>query len=88
MKRDVSPAPTTDVPQGSNAALAVLASLADTTWRVAVPTVVLAGAGIYVDKRIGTMPLFTIGGLVVGLVVAGKLVWDQLQKVKKLEDRT
>lgn len=85
MKRDAQPASTSDVPQADNAALAILVSLADTTWRVALPTVVLSGAGIALDKRFDTMPLLTLIGLVLGLGAAAKLVWDQLQKVTKTE---
>ncbi len=85
MKRDDKPASTSDVPPSDNAALAVLASLADTTWRVAVPTVLLSGAGIALDKRFNTMPLLTLTGLVLGLAAAAKLVWEQLQKVNKPE---
>jgi F0F1-type ATP synthase assembly protein I len=62
-------------------------SLADTTWRVTVPTVLLAGLGIVLDKKLSTMPLWTLVGLVVGLAAAGALVWQQLQAVTKAEDK-
>lgn len=86
MKRDVRPASVTNAPDTGGSALTVLLSLADTTWRVAVPTVLFSGAGIVLDKRLDTMPWLTLLGLVVGLTFAGKLVWEQLQKVNKQED--
>ena len=60
--------------------------MGDTTWRVAVPTVLLAGLGIVADKRFETMPLWTLIGLVLGLVAAGALVWRQHKTVTKAED--
>jgi len=86
MKRDERPASSTDVPAQGTATLGVLASLADTTWRVAVPTVLFSGFGIFVDKKLHTMPLYTLIGLVLGLVGAGALVWHQIQTVTHTED--
>jgi len=62
-------------------------ALADTTWRVAVPTVLLSACGIVADKKLDTMPLWTLIGLVLGLIAAGALVWSQLQKVTKAEEK-
>ena len=62
-------------------------ALADTTWRVAVPTVLLSAIGIIVDKKLATMPLWTLIGLVLGLIAAGALVWSQLKKVNKAEEK-
>ena len=87
MKRDDTPASTSDVPTSGNAAFSVFVSLADTTWRVAVPTVLFSGAGIALDKRFNTMPLLTLSGLVLGLAAAAKLVWGQLQKINKPEGK-
>ncbi len=64
---------------------AVWLSLADTTWRVAVPTVLFSVGGIILDKWLHTMPLCTIIGLIVGLVAAAMLVWNQLERVNKIE---
>lgn len=62
-------------------------ALADTTWRVAVPTVLLSVLGIIADKKLATMPLWTLIGLVLGLIAAGTLVWSQLKKVTKAEEK-
>lgn len=86
MKRDERPASTTGAPHAGSGAGGVLASLADTTWRVAVPTVLFSGLGIALDNTLDTMPLCTLIGLVIGLVAAGALVWQQIQNVTKTED--
>lgn len=89
MKRDDTAASDSRVPNADNGSAGQMMwlTLADTTWRVAVPTVLLAGLGIIVDKKLGTMPLYTLIGLVVGLVSAGALVWSQLKAVTKAEDK-
>lgn len=87
MKRDVRPASTTGAPSQGGSAGGVLASLADTTWRVAVPTVLFSALGIALDNKLDTMPLCTLIGLIVGLAAAGALVWHQIQNVTKTEDK-
>ena len=71
----------------TSAARMIGLALADTTWRVAVPTVLFSVCGIIVDKRLATMPLWTLVGLVLGLIAAGALVWSQLKKVTKAEEK-
>lgn len=89
MKRDDDAASNSRVPNAENGSAIQMMwlTLADTTWRVAVPTVLFAGIGIIADKKMETMPLFTLVGLVVGLVSAGALVWSQLKAVTKAEDK-
>lgn len=85
MKRDVHSKSSVDAPKTTSGMGAVWLSLADTTWRVAVPTVLFSVVGIMLDKWLHTMPLCTIIGLIVGLVAAAKLVWNQLERVNKIE---
>lgn len=85
MKRDVHSKSSVDAPKATSAARFVWVSLADTTWRVAVPTVLFSVVGIMLDKWLHTMPLCTLIGLVVGLAAAAKLVWDQLERANKTE---
>ena len=54
--------------------------LADTTWRIAVPVILFAGAGIYIDRTWGTKPWLTLAGTVVGFIIAGLLVKRQLAR--------
>lgn len=88
MKRDDVAASNSRVPSADNSSAAqmIWLSLADTTWRVAVPTVAFSALGIVADKKFGTMPLWTLVGLVLGLVAAGALVWKQLKAVTKAEE--
>lgn len=63
----------------------VVVDLLDTTWRIAVPVVLGAGVGIFVDRRLGTKPWLTLLLTVVGFVVAGVLVKRQLDAVARKE---
>lgn len=85
MKRDDTAAAGSPVPKTKNPSVTVFYTLADTTWRVAIPTVLFAGLGMFADKTLKTIPWLTLLGLIVGLVTAGWLVWSQLQKVNKAE---
>ena len=85
MKRDESQNSITPVLKPRDGTKAVVLALADTTWRIAVPTVLLAGLGIVADKWRGTMPLLTLTGLFLGLAVGGKLVWDQVKALENNE---
>ena len=55
--------------------------MADTTWRMAVPTLLLAGLGLYLDRHYTNGPWFTLIGLVLGLVIAARLVKRQLTRI-------
>ena len=81
MKRDEINASGTRVVKRS-ATASVWFALADTTWRVAVPTVLFAMGGLLLDKALHTLPLCTLVGLVLGLTAAGVLVWQQLKIVE------
>lgn len=67
----------------SNDSLVVLlVTLADTTWRMIVPTLGLAIVGLWADLRFGTGPWLTIVGTVTGLAFAVLLVKRQLEAVE------
>jgi hypothetical protein len=89
MKRDDSAASDSRGPKAEigSAGQMLWLTLADTTWRVAVPTVLFAGLGIILDKKIDTMPLCTLIGMTLGLIAAGVLVWSQLKAVTKTEEK-
>lgn len=55
--------------------------LIDTTWRIAIPVVIFALIGIFVDTRFDTSPWLTLLGMVIGFFAAGALLKQQLQKV-------
>lgn len=58
----------------------------DTTWRIAVPVLIFALLGIFVDRSFGTKPLFTLLGVIVGFIVAGLLIKRLLDAVLKEEE--
>ena len=57
-------------------------SMADTTWRMVVPGLAIAGLGIMADLKLGTKPWLTLVGLAIGLGVGALLVKRQLGKIK------
>lgn len=59
----------------------------DTTWRISVPVVLFAGAGIFTDRKLDTAPWMTLLGSVLGFAVAGYLLKKQLQAVVGREDK-
>ncbi|HEU4913871.1 MAG TPA: AtpZ/AtpI family protein [Candidatus Saccharimonadales bacterium] len=64
----------------------VALDLLDTAWRIAVPVVLFAGAGIFIDRKADSAPWFTLLGTVLGFVAAGYLLKQQLQAVQR-EDK-
>lgn len=58
----------------------LLGAFGDTTWRMFVPTIGFMTAGFYADKEYGTFPWLFIAGLIVGSVIAGYLIKQQLSK--------
>jgi F0F1-type ATP synthase assembly protein I len=58
----------------------------DTAWRIAVPVLIFAGIGIFVDVNAETKPWFTLLGTLVGFVFAGLLVKKQLEAAEQ-EDK-
>lgn len=74
-------ATTTSPADSKPAAITVIADLANTAWRVAVPVILLAGLGLLADKSWSTGPLFTLIGTALGLVTAGLLITKQLKNI-------
>jgi F0F1-type ATP synthase assembly protein I len=61
----------------------LLLTMADTTWRVFVPTILFVGLGIWADLQAGTKPWLTFLGLAIGLIVASFLIRAQIKKVQR-----
>ncbi|HEY5668296.1 MAG TPA: AtpZ/AtpI family protein [Candidatus Saccharimonadales bacterium] len=80
---------TTKSPRGKDQySLSTLAlDLLDTTWRIAIPVVLFAGAGIFLDRKIHAAPWFTLTGAVLGFVIAGLLLRQQLHAVMREESK-
>jgi F0F1-type ATP synthase assembly protein I len=81
--------PTTKSTRGKDDfSLSTLAlDLLDTTWRIALPVVLFALGGIFVDKKLDTAPWCTLAGVVVGFMIAGLLLKRQLQAVEREENK-
>lgn len=60
----------------------MLATMADTTWRMFVPIVGLTVLGLLTDKQLHTTPWIMIIGIILGVALAAVLVRRQFQQVK------
>jgi len=67
-------------PPDHSTVVLLLGTAGDTTWRMFVPIVGLAVAGVWADRTLGTKPFMTIFGIVVGIVIAAYLVRRQFKK--------
>lgn len=58
----------------------IIATMADTTWRMFVPTIGLMWFGYYLDGQWHTKPLLLLIGAALGGVIAALLVRRQFRK--------
>lgn len=72
-----------NVPPSSSTVIFLLLTMADTTWRLFVPSVGLTVTGLLLDKQLGTTPWVMIAGIVAGSALAIILVRAQIKKVKR-----
>jgi hypothetical protein len=72
--------PEPSTPQTEASTLALLAAMADTTWRMFTPPALLVGGGIWADLKFHSKPWLTVLGAVVGLGLSVLLVRRQLGK--------
>ncbi len=78
-KKPSSDTVTVPAAQTELSTLGLLASMADTTWRMFVPTVPLIVAGNWVDSSLNTRPWFMLLGALIGGAAAALLVRRQLR---------
>lgn len=57
----------------------IIGTIGDTTWRMFTPTLLGIIGGYYLDEHFGTAPWILLGGVLFGAIMAGLLVWRQLQ---------
>lgn len=62
----------------------VFMTIADTTWRMFVPSIGCTFLGIWGDSELGTSPWLLFTGVVVGFVLAGLAVRSQYKKLLDL----
>lgn len=70
-------------PRSHSSAILMLATIADTTWRMFVPIIGLLVLGLLADKQLKTTPWLMIIGLVCGIAVTTLLIRRQFQAVRK-----
>ena len=61
----------------------ILATMADTTWRMFVPTVGFTLLGVACDRWLNTKPWLMFVGIVLGIVFAVLLVLRQINGIKR-----
>lgn len=82
---------TTKSPRGADRTTAlgtIGKDLLDTAWRIAVPIILCAVAGIILDNSFNTAPWLTLALTAVGFVFAGLLVKKQLAAVEERERKS
>ncbi len=73
-----------DVPKDTlQSTIILLATVADTTWRIFTPAVLFVGAGLWIDWQQGTKPWATFIGMIVGFVIATLLIRAQIKKIQR-----
>lgn len=72
-----------DTTPKANDVLVLFGTVADTTWRMFVPTLVGLALGIWADSAFDTKPLFTLTGVILGVVVCLGLIYAQMKGVDK-----
>ncbi len=73
-----------DVPPSSSTVILLMMTIADTTWRLFVPSVGMTLLGLVLDKQFQTTPWLMVVGIIIGTATAVFLVRIQMKKVKKL----
>ena len=75
-QNDTSPGP--HKARSTGIASSILIDMADTTWRMFVPTIGLLLVGRSVDTHFGTKPWFMLVGTALGAAIAALLIKRQL----------
>lgn len=55
----------------------------DFGWIIAIPVVALGFGGAYLDKYLGTSPIFLLIGMVVAVGLSGWGLWRKLREILK-----
>lgn len=61
------------------AQMSLLHTMADTTWRMLVPSAVFVLGGIYGDLTLHTKPWLTLLSVALGLAVSARLIINQMK---------
>lgn len=74
--------PTRPAAPSDQTAVTLLLTMADTTWRMFVPSIGVIGSGLWADLKFHTKPWLTLAAVPVGLALSVLLVRRQLRGVK------
>lgn len=61
--------------------LRLLAIASQVGFGIAGPLIVFIGGGVFLDKKVGTSPLFLLIGMVFGMIGAGYAMYDLVRKL-------
>lgn len=64
----------------------LISTLADTTWRLFVPTVLGCILGVWADNSIDSKPWFSIIGTMAGILLSVLLVRAQIKRIDKVNE--
>lgn len=70
------------VPNAKNIMALMLLTIADTTWRLFLPSVGGTALGLWADNSWDTKPWLTITGVTVGSILSFVLVYAQIKHIK------
>lgn len=71
---------TPEPPKDTSTVILLLGTIADTTWRMFVPTLTGIVGGFFTDKALGTTPWLFALGTILGCIIAGLLIKQQLRQ--------
>jgi F0F1-type ATP synthase assembly protein I len=86
VKREQPSSDSAGVPNRGTAVM-MLATIADTTWRLFVPVLTLVGLGLYFDHKLDQKPIFGLAGAIIGTVIGFLLVRQQYKRIVAGEDK-
>ncbi|MDO8336273.1 MAG: AtpZ/AtpI family protein [Candidatus Saccharibacteria bacterium] len=72
-----------DTTPSANDVLVLFGTVADTTWRMFVPTLLGLALGLWADSTYNSKPLWTLVGVFVGVAVCLGLIFVQMKGLKK-----
>lgn len=80
MAEKITPTPDSDTARSKSAVFAMLLDMADTTWRMFIPTIGLLLVGRHFDVEFNTKPWLMLAGVLVGAVIAAMLIRSQFKR--------
>jgi len=66
-----------------SAALLLVGTALDTTWRTLAPGIIGLLIGLWIDRTWHTVPLMMVVGLLLGMALSAVLIYQQLKAVKR-----